>query len=648
MTWFRRSPTPPHPFGLSPRDDLGAVYDAFDETGFIEAVSKRPSAGGEPTRSFVGNVVQESRYRFGAAIALGVLAIFLARAGWLQIAEGASYRAIADSNRTRTHVLPAERGIITDVHDTVLAHNVPSFSIIVRRSELPTEDAERNAVLEKAASVAQVDVALLRTTIDEAGDTPDVEVAHDVPYERALAFAVVDNDLPGVDLVLSEERAYITDTVPSLSHVLGYTGVISDEEYRERKSAGYVAYDRIGKQGVEKSYETLVRGTYGTETIEVDARGRYLRTIAKQDPEPGATLRLGIDVGLQSQIEQSIAAWLKGQVASRVAVVAMDPRDGTVRALVSWPAYDANVFAQGIDATSYETLLNDPDHPLFPRAYAGEYPAGSTVKPLYAAAALTEGIITPSTSFVSTGGLQVGNRFFPDWRAGGHGITNVYHAIADSVNTFFYSIGGGYDTFQGLGIDRLMSWASTFGLGGESGLDVPGEANGFLPSKAWKEAEKGEPWYIGDTYNVSIGQGDMLVSPVQIARMTSVFANGGTLVTPHVVAQADLPKTTVVSSDVATVVRDGMRQTVTNGSATSLQQVPVSVAGKTGTAQWSHTSPPHSWFTGFAPFDDPTLVITVIVEDGGDQGLAIPIAREVLTWYFGQPENAPTTEENAG
>lgn len=628
-----------HPFGLEPHDDLGAVYDAFDETGFIEAVSRRPAANAQPAGSFVGNTVGGRRYRYGAIGAMLVLSLFVFRAGWLQVVDGATYRARAENNRTRTHILPSERGVITDVHGTVLAQNTPSFSLIARMSELPTNDPERSEAFARAASITNGNAAAFVQAVTDAGDTPEAILMLDVPYDNALAFLVEDDSIAGIDIVLNERRSYITDTMPSLSGVIGYTGVMNEDEYARNADSGYVAYDRIGKQGVEKSYETLLRGTYGHEIIEVDSLGRYLRTIAKQDPVDGERLTLGIDAQLQAYIERALESWLKRQTATRGAVVAMDPRNGEIRALVSWPAYDANLFAQGIDSATYDALLNDSDRPLFPRAYAGEYPAGSTIKPLYAAVALAEGIITPTTSFASVGGLQIGNRFFPDWRGGGHGVTNVYHAIAESVNTFFYYIGGGYDTFQGLGIDRLMSWAATFGLGTQSGLDIPGEADGFLPSKAWKEAEKGEPWYIGDTYNVSIGQGDMLVTPVQIARMTAVFANGGTLVTPHVITNKDLPTSTVMSSDIVTVIRDGMRQTITNGSATSLQSVPVEVAGKTGTAQWSTSSPPHSWFTGFAPFNDPSLVMTVIIEDGGNQSLAIPISRDVLTWYFSQPEN---------
>ncbi len=625
-----------NPFGLMPHDELGAVYTHRDESALYEIVSRRPRAAEQPNRSFVGNVVSRSRLRWSAIFLFFIVGLFFLRAGWLQVVHGNSFRLLADANRTRTHILPAQRGVITDMHSVVLAHNTPSFTLVARIAELPEGSLEREAVLTTAARITGGDTTMFVQMVNDAKATGDVALLIDVPYERALAFAVIDNTLQGVDLVLHERRAYVSNNIPSLSHVLGYTGVINVDEYAREKKNGYMPYERIGKQGIEAEYESLLRGTYGKEIIEVDSLGRYLRTIAKESPVNGEQLTLSIDARLQAYVEFVLAGRLRGTEASRAAVVAMDPRNGEIRALVSWPGYDANLFAAGISEDAYKALLEDPNDPLFPRAYAGKYPSGSTIKPVYAAAALSEGIITPSTSFLSTGGLQIGNRFFPDWRPGGHGVTNVYHAIADSVNTFFYTIGGGYDTFQGLGIDRLMSWAKTFGFGTPSGLDIPGEADGFLPSKEAKEAEKGEPWYIGDTYNVSIGQGDFLVTPVQIARATAVFANGGTLVTPHLVLGDDAESSIILTSDVTTVVRDAMRQTVTNGSATSMQSVPVPVAGKTGTAQWSKSAPPHSWFMGFAPFDDPTLVISVIIENGGNQALAIPVSREILTWYFSQ------------
>jgi len=265
-----------------------------------------------------------------------------------------------------------------------------------------------------------------------------------------------------------------------------------------------------------------------------------------------------------------------------------------------------------------------------------------------AAAALEEGIINENTSFISTGGLRIGEWFFPDWKVGGHGVTNVRKAIAESVNTFFYYIGGGYGDFVGLGIDRMVRYEKIFGLGKQTGIDIIGEAKGFLPTKDWKETIKGERWYVGDTYHAAIGQGDITVTPLQVANYTAVFANGGLLYRPHfirqvlssddkIIRQVDHKpiKSNVVSSENIKIVREGMRQTVAAGSARSLASAPVAVAGKTGTAQWSSNKPNHAWFTGFAPYDKPQIVITILIEQGGEgSSVAVPIAREVLEWYF--------------
>jgi penicillin-binding protein 2 len=261
---------------------------------------------------------------------------------------------------------------------------------------------------------------------------------------------------------------------------------------------------------------------------------------------------------------------------------------------------------------------------------------------------LEENVINENTSFLSTGGLRIGQWFFPDWKAGGHGITNVRSALANSVNTFFYYIGGGYQDFSGLGLERMVKYEKLFGLDAQTGIDLPGEANGFLPSKDWKLKTKGEAWYIGDTYHVSIGQGDILVTPLQVADYTAVFANGGFLYRPHLIRQvlnsSDQPiavpdikpiRSGMVSQKNLEIVRQGMRQTITGGSAQSLQGVSVPVAGKTGTAQWSTTKNNHAWFTGFAPYDKPQIVITILIEQGGEgSSVAVPIAKDVLNWYF--------------
>ncbi len=464
-------------------------------------------------------------------------------------------------------------------------------------------------------------------------------MARDVAYDRAVALEIKLPELSGVSLVTSAKRSYPASAeTPSLSHILGYVGSISPEEYANRREFGYRRNDEIGKTGVELTYESEIRGVAGERRIEVDAVGRPRATVGDRAPVDGRDVRLTLDLYLQRAAEAALRRGLQQARVKRGSLAVMDANDGSVLALVSWPAYDDNAFAGRVSSTMYRALAEDENHPLFPRAWAGQFPSGSVIKPLIATAALAEGVITPNTTVNSVGGITVGPWFFPDWAAGGHGLTNVRKAIAMSVNTFFYYIGGGYNNFIGLGVDRLTRWMREFGLGNETGLDLPGEAAGHVPSQAWKQETKGERWYIGDTYNLSIGQGDLLVTPIQMSRVTAAIANGGSLVTPHVVAASStadgMSKVGAPASAFATV-RQGMRETVTSGSGRRLNSLPFPVAGKTGTAQWRADKPTHAWFTGYAPANDPQVVVTVLLEEGGEGSTyAVPVAGEVLqVWW---------------
>ncbi len=570
---------------------------------------------------------------FMCFVALGV---FVARTAYLQIIQGEYYAGIAEANRVRVHAIPSHRGILKDRNGIVLAENLPSFRLVAYASSLPKKE-KLTDLLSRVAQKFSLDQTVISQKIVDAGKNEEILLAEDVPYATAISFLSEHAGFDGVNVELSERRGYPTNAIPSLSHVLGYTGPLNTEEYKSLAGLGYRAFDVVGKQGIEAVHETELRGTYGEDVVEVNAQGDLLRTVSEKEPVDGKDLTLTIDARLQAYTEQVLDKYFQNRPVKRGAVVALNPQNGEVLALVSYPAFDANLFAKGISEESYKALIDDPNAPLFARATSGQYPSGSVIKPLFAAAALTEGIITPQTTFLSTGGLMLGDRFFPDWRPGGHGITNVYHALADSVNTFFYMIGGGNETFKGLGVEKLMSWAAKFGLGEKSGIDLTGEADGFLPSKEWKEEVKGEPWYLGDTYNVSIGQGDVLVTPLQMARATAAVANGGMLIEPHlVIGEKTAEPVRVITEDVDKIVRDGMRETVTNGTARSLQTLPVLAAGKTGTAQWNANKVPHSWFTGFAPIDNPQITIAVLVEQGGDITAAVPIAKDILQWYFSQ------------
>jgi len=581
------------------------------------------------------------------------LLVLAGRSGYLQIIQGRHYRAAAEENRIRTQILPSWRGIIYDRNNKPLLGNAPTFSLLVVPADIPKDKSEKDEFYLKLSDALSITPTELEQLISDNGGLPGeaAPILENLEHERAIALMVRCSGLKGVSVELDSRREYFNEDSLSLSHILGYEGKINREEYDALRDNGYFFNDKIGKTGLEYFYEEILRGKFGKKQIEVDATGREKSIIAKSDPQNGKNLVLSIDFEAQKKLEQIMSSFMKQIGKTKGVGIVMNPQNGEIIALVSMPSFDGNEFSVGIKKESYQNLLNDPLKPFLFRAISGEYPPGSTLKPVIAAAALEEKIITPETTVLSTGGINIGEWFFPDWKAGGHGITNVYKAISNSVNTFFYYIGGGFGNFPGLGVERIGIYMKLFGLGDKLGIDLPGEADGFVPTKEWKEETRDELWYIGDTYHLSIGQGDALVTPLQVASYTAVFANGGMIYEPHLVKKifsADednlssvdiLPKVLkkdFISKKTIDTVRAGMRQTVISGSARSLSIIPVEVAGKTGTAQWRSDRDTHAWFTGFAPYENPEIVITILVEEGGEgSSVATPIAREFLKWYFG-------------
>lgn len=587
------------------------------------------------------------RRRIGRWFIFFVIGLFLVRGLYLQILNGPYYHAMAEQNRYHTTRIVPPRGQILDRNGVVLAENIPSFLLTMTIGSLPKDSVERDSVINhlcETIGLQRADIDLLLTQYAKR-PSEKIPILQKISFESAMRLDIDIAKFPGFELVTSTQRHY-PSALLSLSHVLGYTGKITSEEFEHASKKGYRPIDVIGKTGVEKQAEDLLRGTPGKQISEVDAVGHELSVVSKTDPIAGSTLILGIDLEFQKFIEIHLADILKKVGATKGSVIAMDPNTGIIRAIVSAPSFDNNLFASGIDQTSYKQLSENPDQPLFFRAISGNYPSGSIFKPFIAYAALKEHIIDEHTSFLSVGGIHVGDWFFPDWKAGGHGVTDVRKAIAESVNTFFYMIGGGFSNVTGLGVDRIVRYAQIFGFGSKTGIDIPGESTGFLPSKDWKLKVKGERWYVGDTYHLSIGQGDFLTTPLQMAVATSTIANGGYVVRPHVIQAVEGGKTIDLSSDdrvqiqeydanAVRIVREGMRQSVTNGSNRRLLNIPVAVAGKTGTAQSAVNRPNHSWFTGFAPYDHPTIVLTVLIEEGGEStSAAVPLADEILGWWF--------------
>lgn len=589
--------------------------------------------------------------KWGIGIFICIISI---RLSWLQIAQGAYYRDVANGNRLRLERLESSRGTIYDQNNEPLVHNVANFLLYCVPADLPKNIDERNALLEKLAQMTnKFSAEEVKQQLDSL-DPSQLEyyqpifLADNIPYDAAIKTYLESLSLPGIVLSSKSRREYQLPSF-SFSHFLGYTGKISEAEL-ENNSNDYNQIDYIGKSGVEKTWEKELRGVPGVKQIEVTALGKEKSIISETQPVPGKDIYLSIDKNIQSKLEEILSENLKKLNRQKGSAIIMNPHNGEIIAMVSLPSFNNNLFARGITLDEYKELQTSPDNPLFNRSVSGEYPSGSTIKPIIAGAALEENIINANTSFLSSGGLNVGQWSFPDWKAGGHGLTNVKKAISESVNTFFYFIGGGYNDFKGLGIDKMVEYLTKFQLGNKLGIDLPNEASGFVPTKTWKEEVKKESWYIGDTYHVAIGQGDLITTPLQVAAYTAYFANGGTLYQPHIVNKVQTPDGTdeyqvkpvilaqnIYSKSNTQIIREAMKETSISGSARSLSTLPISSAGKTGTAQWSSKKDPHAWFTGFAPYDNPELVITVLVEEGKEGSLAAtPVVREFLQWYFGE------------
>ncbi len=672
------------PFSISEGSfKYGELKDSFYYSDWTEQ-SFLSDSGQKETVSRTFNF---AKLKYFALFVFVVMVIIISRSVWLQVIKSDYYRLLSEGNRLRSETIEPKRGIIYAQGLQPLVRNKANFVLYLRPIDLPKNELVRDELIRKISYVLdetksslsinttlgtksggdldlisdnssfyKIKDALSSIKIGSLESYQPLFIADNIDYDKAMLMEIELPSWPGVFLSSKIRREYLlpsattTATVigeNSLSHILGYTGKINDAELASM-GKDYSLIDYIGKAGLEYSWEKELKGKAGSKNIEVDALGRQKKTINEVPAVDGSNLLLSLDLDLQEKAEEITKSYIEKAGLHRASVIIMNPNNGEILALVSLPAYDNNLFAKGISQTEYDKFLNDKNQPLFNRSISGEFPSGSTIKPIFAAGALQEKIITETTSFLSNGGLRIGEWFFPDWKGGGHGITNVRKALAESVNTFFYYIGGGFGDFKGLGLTGLVKYSRLFGLGELTGIDLHGERKGFVPTQAWKEETKHEPWYIGDTYHFAIGQGDVIVTPLQVANYTAAIANGGTLYQPHLVSKIldtnnqvvkevapQIIRSNFIDSANLQIVREGMRQTITAGSARSLSIVPVPVAGKTGTAQWSSTKGNHAWFIGFAPYEKPELVITVLVEEGVEGStIAAPIARDILSWYF--------------
>lgn len=574
----------------------------------------------------------------------------------LQIVGGSRNLGLAEGNRIRQKINRAARGVIYDRFGKVLVRNLASFDVSVTPRLLPQNASKRRAIYEGISSYVSLDANQIATQAEAKGLAqfqPQLIVSG-LEREKALQLDEKIEQFSGFHLDVNPIREYQESN--NLSHILGYIGRISETELKDRPQ--YLATDYIGKLGLERQYEDILKGANGTEQIEVDALGQPIKILASKPAVAGSNLILSVDKELESKLAEAITRQMEASGSSRSAGVALNPKTGEVLASVSLPSYDPNLFSKGISQKEYARLLADKAQPLFNKAIDGAYPTGSIIKPLVASAALQERVVTPQTTINDTGELKVPNQYdssvvytFRSWEAGGLGVVNLTRALAVSSNIYFYTVGGGFGNIAGLGINRLADYYQKFGLGEKTGIDLPSEATGRVPTPDWKKRVKKEAWFTGDTYNVSVGQGDILASPLQMAVATSAIANGGKVMKPQLLKKVtDLDGNTVkqvreevvrenfISPEHLALVRGGMREVVASGTACCQfdQQVSAQVAGKTGSAE---TDPgnrkPHAWFTAFAPYQDPEIVMVVLIETSGEGSrYAAPAVRETLSWYF--------------
>jgi penicillin-binding protein 2 len=586
--------------------------------------------------------------RHGLRIIWFVIVFFIfflaSRVVYLSVIKGVYYTDVSRGNRIRSIAIKAPRGKILDKYGHALASNMPSTDAVIIPSDLPESAEERMIIAEKISKILLMDKGNIETAIESQNrkSIDPVLLAENITQDQALIILEKKRELSGISTENTAIRKYEDGNI--FSSLIGYEGKITKDEMN--KNSDYHMTDYIGKTYLEKQYEKELRGVNGSKQVEVDSAGNVKKNLGMIESSAGQDLVLNIDAGLQKKLFDSITNILETTNTRTAAAVAIDPRNGGVLAMVNFPNYDNNLFARGISSEEYKTIIGDKDLPLFNRAINGEYPPGSTIKPIIAAAALSENTITPDTVIDGLGGaLHIGGFRFGDWKI--HGPSDVRLAIAQSNDIFFYTIGGGYGNIAGLGMSKMKKYDNLFGLGSPTGIDLPGESSGFIPDEEWKMAKLKEKWYIGNSYHASIGQGYITSTPLQIVNFVASIANGGTLYSPRIVNQIKnssgqsqiigpvVIRKKFISDSVMQVVREGMRKTVTDGTAQPLNDLPIEVAGKTGTAQFGSEGKTHGWFVSFAPYENPEIALVIIAEGGGDgHSSGVPVTKEVYDYYF--------------
>ncbi len=611
-------------------------------------------------------------FRLRLVLSLGfvlvLLLILLARFVYLQAVRYSHYQTLAENNRISVVPIAPNRGLILDRNGVVLAHNYSGYTLEITPSKVSDLEAAIDD-LSMLVDIQPKDRRRFKKLLAESRNFESLPIRNRLSDVEVARFAAQRYRFPGIEIKARLFREYPYRELTS--HLIGYIGRINQTEIQQLEqdgtAANYRGSNHIGKTGIEQSYENELHGTTGIEQVEVDAGARAVRVLSRIPPVSGNNLTLSLDIKLQEVAEKSFGNY-------RGALVAIDPRNGEILAFVSKPGYDPNLFIDGIDAESWDALNNSPDVPLNNRALRGQYPPGSTIKPFMALAGLYYNKRDPSYTINDPGYFQLpgSSRRYRDWKKGGHGRVDMFKSIVVSCDPYYYGLA------VELGIDNISTFLPQFGFGKKTGIDMAGESSGLVPSQAWKKKRHQEKWYAGDTVSVGIGQGYNLATPLQLAFATAVLANDGVAWRPHLVKQvqrsdkipaAEVKPAFTLNLDpkhLALVKRAMVAVTQPGGTAARAGAgAPYTFAGKTGTSQVigmkqgeeyiesqvQERHRDHAMFIAFAPADQPTIALAVLVENGGHGGAtAAPIARKVLDYYFlGKiPQPLPEVHEKEG
>ena len=571
------------------------------------------------------NVGKNSQSLF---IMLGIsLALFGAigsRLAYLQIVQGTRYRQQAESNRIRTLPKQPERGNIFDRHGKILASSRLSHAVYVW--PMAPKNVEWITTRKRLAQILHTPETEIQKRLDKAGyNSPTlVRIARDLNQAQITALAEYHNQLKDVEVYIEAVREYPNGEIAA--HVLGYTGEMNDAELAKKRKQGYRLGDIVGQMGVEAAFEQQLRGEWGGQQVEVDGKGRIVRILGRKQAKPGQDVRLTLDLNIQKAAEKALGN-------RQGAIVALDPRNGAVLAMVSRPDFDPNIFTKRITSSQWKSLQSK-DHPFVNRALRG-FPPASTYKIITTTAGIESGKFAPNTVLPTYACMNIGGTRFCDWNLAGFGRLGFAGALAWSSDTFFYQIG------RGIGGQTLIDWTRRYGFGKKTGIELASEeARGLVADDKWKRENLDLPWSVGDTVNMSIGQGFLQVTPLQVAMMFAVPANGGYLIQPHLLKDNETAKTWRKSlnlkPDTVRVLRQGLREVVDGGTGKALDSPTIPPAsGKSGTAE-AFGNKSHTWFGGYAPSNKPEIVVVAFAEHSGGGGgkICAPMVLQVMEAYF--------------